>query len=549
MKKQFYIFLILFLFFSTLVGIAYQSEISNNSIPNETIDKQITETTSLMNSDGSKIEHYEKILLQLKARSERLNYENGILRSGNLLMRVYYEQGKYKMVVELGSELKSKINKYNSTPKHIISNIYRRNALSLSSLGLDDAGMRDFKKAIGYAKEIEKEGSRLYNLSLCYENMTVIYNNEHFNGNTKYRDSIRHYLNKGLDMATGIHDNDKEITRKLKYSQILFIDIRLGIFFLEQSDVKGSIEKAEKYLLDALRIYEAEKHDILPGYKVILMNQLSWLYMEKKEPEKSIEYANRALQLEKVNRDPHDRIESYEFLTDSYLRLGENEKSRYYMKEYSHLKDSLAYVQKNNADTIMKKLVTQVDDEYIEKRKKMLAFIFISTLIVILVIVLLWKRKNKHIHRKYEQMIEKLKNDEIGKKIKSSASQTSNTITSETEEKLLSDLEDFEGSELFLKKDITLRFLSDQFGSNTKYLSEIINKNKSQNFNNYINQLRVNYIVHKLYNEPKYREYKISYLAEACGFASPQVFATAFKRVYRVTPFYFIQNLKKDAPL
>lgn len=197
----------------------------------------------------------------------------------------------------------------------------------------------------------------------------------------------------------------------------------------------------------------------------------------------------------------------------------------------------------------MKKLVTQVDDEYIEKRKKMLAFIFISTLIVILVIVLLWKRKNKHIHRKYEQMIEKLKNDEIGKKIKSSASQTSNTITSETEEKLLSDLEDFEGSELFLKKDITLRFLSDQFGSNTKYLSEIINKNKSQNFNNYINQLRVNYIVHKLYNEPKYREYKISYLAEACGFASPQVFATAFKRVYRVTPFYFIQNLKKDAPL
>jgi YesN/AraC family two-component response regulator len=121
-----------------------------------------------------------------------------------------------------------------------------------------------------------------------------------------------------------------------------------------------------------------------------------------------------------------------------------------------------------------------------------------------------------------------------------------NGIANETEKDLLARLENFENFELFLKKDITLTSVSTMFSTNTKYLSEIIKKYRSQNFNNYINSLRIDYIVHKLYSEPRYRDYKISYLADQCGFATYQVFILAFRKQNGVTPSYFIQNLKDD---
>jgi len=49
-----------------------------------------------------------------------------------------------------------------------------------------------------------------------------------------------------------------------------------------------------------------------------------------------------------------------------------------------------------------------------------------------------------------------------------------------------------------------------------------------------------------LYEEPKHREYKISYLAELCGFSSREVFTTIFKKETGISPSYFIDHLKND---
>jgi hypothetical protein len=47
----------------------------------------------------------------------------------------------------------------------------------------------------------------------------------------------------------------------------------------------------------------------------------------------------------------------------------------------------------------------------------------------------------------------------------------------------------------------------------------------------YINKLRINYIVEKLKTDPNFIKYRISYLAENCGFASHSSFATVFKTI------------------
>lgn len=128
--------------------------------------------------------------------------------------------------------------------------------------------------------------------------------------------------------------------------------------------------------------------------------------------------------------------------------------------------------------------------------------------------------------------------------ISSAPAKTLHAISAETYNSILKRISKFEKSEKFLRKDINLTWLSNHLNTNTKYLSEVIKSHTGKNFNGYINGLRIRYIINKLTEMPVYRDYKISYLAEECGYGSPQVFAIAFKRETGVTPSYFIEQFK-----
>jgi len=118
------------------------------------------------------------------------------------------------------------------------------------------------------------------------------------------------------------------------------------------------------------------------------------------------------------------------------------------------------------------------------------------------------------------------------------------TIPEKTENLILSNLETFEKSKDVRDPSLSLSVLAKRMNTNSKYLSEVINKHKGKNFNNYLNELRVNYIVEKLIQNPEYLQYKTSYLAEEAGFASRTTFTTIFKNVTGKSPSQFIDELK-----
>jgi AraC-like DNA-binding protein len=122
----------------------------------------------------------------------------------------------------------------------------------------------------------------------------------------------------------------------------------------------------------------------------------------------------------------------------------------------------------------------------------------------------------------------------------------SNRIPKETEQILIDKLKKFESGNKYTNHDMSLAQMSSQFETNTKYLSEVINKHKGKNFNLYINDLRIKYIVKKLRSEPNYLQYKVSYLAKESGFSSHSSFATIFKNITGISPNVFIKLLKKD---
>ena len=117
-------------------------------------------------------------------------------------------------------------------------------------------------------------------------------------------------------------------------------------------------------------------------------------------------------------------------------------------------------------------------------------------------------------------------------------------IPEKTENLILSKLDLFEKSKEVTDPHLSLAVLAKKLDTNSKYLSEIINKHKQKNFSNYLNELRVKYIVGKLQNNPEYLQYKTSYLAEEAGFASRTTFTTIFKNVTGTSPSQFIEQLK-----
>lgn len=119
-------------------------------------------------------------------------------------------------------------------------------------------------------------------------------------------------------------------------------------------------------------------------------------------------------------------------------------------------------------------------------------------------------------------------------------------MSQEVEEKILNALTKFEKSNLFTKNSISLPTLASYCNTNVKYLSYCIDKHKEKNFNNYINGLRIDYIIQKLYENPLYRKYKLAILAEEAGFSSHNKFSSIFKKHTTMSPSNFIKYLELE---
>lgn len=197
----------------------------------------------------------------------------------------------------------------------------------------------------------------------------------------------------------------------------------------------------------------------------------------------------------------------------------------------------------------------------INTKRVIVAVIYISVgicIIIALVLLIYRKRNNLALHSNYKSLIDKIQKQQK-KKDETFLEQdfentpeykepikNANSITDGTFNTILRKIIKFENSDKYLRKDINLTWLSHHLNTNTKYLSEVIKVHRNKSFNNYINGLRIGYITKKLYENPVYREYKITYLAEECGYASPQVFVIAFKKETGVIPSYFIEKLKNQ---
>ncbi len=122
---------------------------------------------------------------------------------------------------------------------------------------------------------------------------------------------------------------------------------------------------------------------------------------------------------------------------------------------------------------------------------------------------------------------------------KKEKSKIADNIITEVNEKLATLIDD----KFYTNINLTLNETADELGTNTRYLSQIINDTYKCNFPTFINQLRVEE-AQRLLKNASHHHLTIEFLGEKVGFKSKSAFNTAFKKETGVTPSYYKKNIE-----
>ncbi|WP_370901048.1 helix-turn-helix domain-containing protein [Chryseobacterium gossypii] len=246
--------------------------------------------------------------------------------------------------------------------------------------------------------------------------------------------------------------------------------------------------------------------------------------------------------------------ENYEILINHYKKEKDHEQQLYFTSQLL------------KADSIISKdfiyLSPKIHKEYdtktlLDEKNKLeranswgSIIIMILSVLAVALIVLLGVRykKEKEIQQKYILLEEKftMQQSMSAEKSPSTTEEKKTGLDESKVEELLRKLKAFEDKKEFTKKGLTINKLASQLGTNSNYLSQVINDCKGMNFNKYLSELRINYITTLLFENREYLKYGIETLAKECGIASRQNFSDLFYEINGIRPTDFIRKRKQE---
>ncbi|WP_426482940.1 tetratricopeptide repeat protein [Chryseobacterium sp. R2ACT005] len=521
-------------------------DIYSQSLSEKDLDKKINALKELSRTNPKKT---IEISIECYNSAKKIDYKKGMLSSIMIQLTKYFDVGNFKKVIELSKEAELLSNSMEDLEN--LSNTFRLRASAYTELGFNEESFKSFNKALEISEKIKSSDSRFYYKSLIYTGMGTYM--AHINTPI---DSVIFYQQKSLNEALKMTSDKKNLNRK--YYLISRAYMNLGM----TSVAKGNLKQAEEHFTKALEICRNKNYSINIQTEVLVLNEFAWLYFDQKNYDNAIQYAKEAAIMEKQFSFPYIRRDIYEVMFKSYVEKGNKGKSSEYMEKFTKLNDSIVNAEKKTINTPVNHILSEKEND---NRSLMNRMMITGAGLLVLSMSggwIYWKKRNHTLHLKYEKIIENLKKSESAEEKKISAEvlvienngcttypneKTSGLIIkNDTINNILLKLNKIENSQKFIRKDFTLTFLASELNTNPRYLSEIIKQHKGKSYNNYINGLRIGYITNKLYKNPIYREYKVSYLAEQCGFTSREVFAVIFKKETGMTPSYFIGQLKKE---
>lgn len=316
--------------------------------------------------------------------------------------------------------------------------------------------------------------------------------------------------------------------------------------------------------------YTKAVHDIQQALPAIIKNNdfaneavgyfyIGKCYWDQKQQEKALPYFKKVDRtFAEKNYIRPDLRENYELLVGYYKEKGDVKNQLYYinrlMKADSVLNANFKYmsgkIHKEYDTKALRQAKQEIEKQLAGKEKTTLLLYFSLAVFFFLTLYFFYRYySNQKLYRqKFEELMD-AKKEEPQDPIsihKEDTEKKGLDINPDVVTAILKELEKFESRKKFLEKDLTLVNLASAFNTNSNYLSKVINHYRNKNYNNYLNDLRIDYIVDLLKSQSKYRNYTIKALADESGFSTPQHFSKAFFASTGIYPSYFLNELNKE---
>jgi len=343
-----------------------------------------------------------------------------------------------------------------------------------------------------------------------------------------------HLATNVLDSTEGNYHDDYRLRNKINELEINLLDNKTKL--------------AKENLKEALKLipghYKQAFSDYTKNYYYGLIS-----YQEGNF-HKAIDYLSAidSLRINAEERMGLFRNDYYKTLYKSYLKVNDLEKADYYFEK--HLASIQGQMDINNkVNSNFKELEVSQYNEEVEALKKegskqhfVLLSLSVTTLLLTVLAVILFKRKQKKEKEKLDLLLEQI-SSKMTQKNSMSYSLRINDIEMD---RIISEINKLEDDKYYLKNDCTLSNLAKKLKTNTTYLSKIFNTHYQKRFNTYINDLRIDFIIEKLNSDNQFRNYTIKSLANEVGFKSKESFNSAFKKRTGVLPSQLIKELSKQ---
>lgn len=241
-------------------------------------------------------------------------------------------------------------------------------------------------------------------------------------------------------------------------------------------------------------------------------------------------------------------VDDYKTLAKTYKKSGNIKKSNEYFEKYVLNQTALEKNKKNIINSFHNKELSSLESEK-ENQKKTTKYLMITSSSIILLLVLyllrLSSRKKKDSDR-FIKLINKINSLEQQQKIidtkdKILEEKLSIDINKETFNEILAGLHKIEEQHYYLKQECNSYNIARKI--KTSYLSKVINTHYQKNFNTYINDLRINYVLLKLKKDSKFRAYAVQSISEEIGYKSTDSFTKYFRKRTGLLPSVYIKKL------
>ncbi len=331
---------------------------------------------------------------------------------------------------------------------------------------------------------------------------------------------------------------------------------------------KARILAAEQRYDEAVSVHQqaldyAQKHKMSPLYVLFQMSEIGNLYVIMGKTQQAIKQGYACESMSRKIKSGELLVNSYKMLADAYTQTHQADSAQHYRTLYFSLNDSVYNINKfynaryklsdyehrvhlSELSTLNDRITLQV---YI-----IVGIVFFLLLISVLTYIIY--RKNRRLAHTHHLLIDKNRDLETRDKqnrslLESYISQLDNhpqpalsdapaatsVINDDEDKKLLNKINGvMDDLTVISNPDFSLQMLAEMVGSNTTYVSRIINTSYQKNFKTLLNERRIREACHKMATPELYQNYTMQAIYEAVGYKNATSFIRAFKKVYGMTP-------------